>query len=276
MFTFATMDGVQKFLVHDYTIAQLFFIRYIVFICFALWICRKTGARAALRSKRPFLQIARAIILLLEGFAFLASFRYLGLADVHAIVAGTPLIVTVLAATVLAEHVGIHRWLAVLVGFVGALIIIRPGLGMTSWHVLLPIGAALTYAIIQIQARLLGAHDRGETTILYTALVGLAIMAVAGPFFWVWPRGDVLLRDGGLMVLVGLLGATAHYLLIISYRHAQASVLQPYTYFLVAWATMVGFLMFGETPDFWTIVGAVIIVASGLYTFRRERKILNS
>lgn len=273
MASFALMDGVSKFLVRDYAIAQLFLVRYLVYIVFALLVCRKLGLRKSLISGRPGLQIARALIVLVEGIVFVAAFRYLGLAEVHTIVAATPLLVTILAATILAEHVGLHRWFAVAAGFAGALLVIRPGAGVISWPMALPVAAACLYATIQIQARILSGYDKSEVTILYTAIIGLAVMALVGPFFWVWPAEDVLVRDLALMALIGLLGATAHYLLIIAFRHAQASVLQPYTYFLVAWATVVGFIFFGDTPNAWTIAGATVIVASGLYTFRRERAV---
>ncbi len=274
MACFALMDGVSKFLVRDYAIAQLFFVRYLVYIVFALWVCRKLGWRKALVSGRPVLQLARAAIVLVEGIAFVAAFRYLGLAEVHTIVAATPLLVTVLAATILAERIGLHRWLAVAIGFAGALLVIRPGVGQMSWPMLIPVVAACLYATIQIQARILSRYDTGEVTILYTAIVGLVFMTIIGPFFWVWPASDVLVRDLTLMALIGLLGAMAHYLLISAFRHAPASVLQPYTYFLVAWATLVGLVFFGDVPNIWTISGATVIIASGLYTFQRERRAL--
>ena len=223
-------------------------------------------------SQRPRLQIARAIVLLVEGFFFVWSFRYLGLAETHAIAAAAPLLVTVLAAAVLAERVGLHRWLAVAAGFGGALVIIRPGLGGMSWPVLLPLGATITYAVMQIQTRILGKVDEGQVTIFYTAVVGLAIMIVVGPFFWTWPASELMVRDLGLMALVGVLSATAHSLLILAYRRAQATVLSPYGYFLLAWAAVIGLVAFAEFPDAWTIAGAGIIVASGIYTFQRERR----
>lgn len=274
MLVFATMDGVSKHLVQTYSIAQIFMVRYLVFIVFALWICRRIGVRRALVSKRPGLQIARTVLLIVEGMLFVLAFRYLGLAETHAIVSTTPLLVTVLAALFLAEKIGFHRWLAVVAGLAGALIIIRPGVIEFSWPILIPLAVALTYAPMQIQTRMLGKIDRGETTLLYTALGGLAIMLVAGPFFWVWPEPEIRVADLALMVLAGLLASIAHYLLILAYRHAAASVLQPYSYFLLAWVALVGLIGFGEFPDRWTIVGAAIIVAGGLYTFARERRAL--
>ena len=267
MFVFATMDGISRFLVESYSIGQLLWVRYMVFSLFALGFCRG-DVRQHIRSRRPWLQVLRGVVLLVEAFFFVASFRYLPLAETHAITASTPLMVTALAPMFLSERVGPERWLAVLVGFAGTLIIIRPGFTGLSWVVVWPLLAAVFFAILQIMTRLLGRADRGTTTLLYSALVGLVIISTIGPFYWT----SAPLRDLGLMVVMGLLGATAHFLLILAFRHTQASVLQPYTYFLLVWAVVVGFVAFGDLPDAWTFCGAAIVVGSGLYSFYRQRQ----
>ena len=263
---FAMMDGIGRFLVATYPIGQLLWIRYLVFSLFALWLCR-SDLRQRIRTQRPWMQILRGAILLVEAFLFVASFRYLPLAETHAIASSTPLIVIVLAPIFLKEHVSLEQWLAVLIGFVGTLIIIRPGFAASSWVVVLPLLAAVLFATIQIMARLLGRTDQGTTTLLYSAMVGLVIISSIGPFCW----SPVQVRDLALMVVIGLLAATGHYLLILALRHTPASVLQPYTYCLLVWAVAVGFVAFGDIPDAWTLSGGAIVVGSGLYCFHRER-----
>lgn len=268
MLVFAVMDGFTRYLVatHAYSMSQILWVRYMVFPLCALWLCQG-DVRQRVRSRRPWLQILRGVVLLVEAFFFVISLRYIPLAETHAIVASTPLIVTALAPICLREHVGFERWIAVLVGFVGTLIIIRPGFGIISWVVVWPIMGAVFFAILQIMTRLVGRADQGATTLLYSAVVGLVILSCVGPFFWLPAPPHHL----ALMVFIGLLGATAHFLLILAFRHANASDLQPFTYFLLIWAVVVGFVAFGELPDIWTLCGAVIVVTSGLYSFHRTR-----
>jgi len=154
------------------------------------------------------------------------------------------------------------------VGFTGTLIIIRPGFETMSWVIVLPLLAALFFAMLQITTRLLGRTDPGTTTLLYSAIIGLVIISGIGPFCWT----ETPLRDLGLMVLIGLLGATAHFVLILALRHSHASTLQPYTYALLVWAVVVGFVAFGDMPGPWTLCGSGIIVASGLYSFFQEQR----
>jgi len=267
MLAFATMDGISRFLVRTYSIGQMLWVRYMVFLIFALWLCRKNGMQKTIRSSRPWLQVLRAVVLLVEGALFLASFMYFPLAETHAIAASTPLIVTALAPTLLKEHVGLHRWIAVLVGFAGTLIIVRPVFATTPWTVIWPLLAALGFATLQIMTRMVGRTDKGETTLLYTAIVGFFIMSTVGPRYW----SSAPIGDLALMVAIGVLASVAHFLLILAFRYAQASVLQPYTYFLLVWAVVVGLIAFREPPDSATIAGGAIVVASGLYGFHRER-----
>ena len=267
MLVFATMDGLSRFLVATYSVGQMLWVRYMVFLLFALWFCR-SDLRQNIRSQRPWVQVLRGAVLLVEAFLFIVSFRYLPLADTHAITASAPLIVTAMAPMCLGEHVGLRRWIAVLMGFAGTLIIIRPGFGTMNWVVVWPLLAAVFFAILQVLTRLLGRADPGKTTLLYSAVVGFVIISVIGPFCW----SSVPLRDLGLMVIIGLLGTIAHFLLIMAFRHSHASILQPYTYFLLVWAVVVGYVAFGDLPERWTFCGAAIIVASGLYSFHQERR----
>ncbi len=271
-FGFASMDAMSKVLAQDHAILQILWFRYMVFTVFALAIARRRGVRRTLVSQRPWLQAFRALLLVAENAVFVLAFRYLPLADVHALGASAPLMVVALSVVLLGETVGIRRWSAVLVGFVGVLIIIRPGLQAIEWPLLIPLVGALMWALYQILVRLCSRTDGSDTTLLWSALVGLAATSVTGPFMWVPPDREAW----ALLVVLAVAGSLAHYALIKGLQLAEASAVQPYTYTLLVFAAFWGLVVFGDIPDAWTILGATIIVGSGLYTWYRERQLARS
>jgi drug/metabolite transporter (DMT)-like permease len=262
---FAGMDAMSKFLVRDYPIVQTLWIRYVVFTIFALLVARP---HIALRSVRPWLQAGRGVLALIENGMFVLAFVFLPLADAHAVAATAPLLVIVLAVPLLGERVGLHRWLAVLAGLAGVLTIIRPGFIAPRWALLIPLIGALLWALYQVLTRLIGRVDRAETTLLWTALSGLAATTPIVPWFWVQPTPGAWVLMGG----VALLGSLCHYALIKALDFAEAGAVQPYCYTLLVWATILGFLVFGDVPDAWTMAGAGVVVLSGLYTWHRDRR----
>jgi drug/metabolite transporter (DMT)-like permease len=271
-FGFASMDAMSKVLAQDHAILQILWFRYMVFTVFALAIARRRGVWRTLISQRPWLQAFRALLLVAENAVFVLAFRYLPLADVHALGASAPLMVVALSVVLLGETVGIRRWSAVLVGFVGVLIIIRPGLQEIEWPLLIPLVGALMWALYQILVRLCSRTDGSDTTLLWSALVGLAATSVTGPFVWVPPDREAWV----LLIVLAVAGSLAHYALIKGLQLAEASAVQPYTYTLLVFAAFWGLAVFGDIPDAWTILGAVIIVGSGLYTWYRERQLARS
>jgi drug/metabolite transporter (DMT)-like permease len=180
----------------------------------------------------------------------------------------TPLLVTALSVPLLGERVGIRRWSAIGVAFAGMLIILRPGLATVHPMALVALLCASMFALYQILTRIVSRDDSPMTTLFYTALVGVIGLTIIGPFYWTWPDP----AGWALFGLVALLGSSGHFLLIKALQLAPASVLQPYSYTMLIWATIVGFLVFGNLPDLATVVGAAIIAASGIYTFARERQ----
>ena len=268
MFLFACMDAVNKHLSYSYAIVQILWVRYVFFLGFAALVARhRTRVLVALRSRAVWLQIARAILLILEIGVFVLALHYLPLADVHAIAAVTPLLVTALSVPILGERVGWRRWAAVVAGFIGVLIIVRPGFTALDWRILLPLLGALLFALYQIMLRVVARYDKPETTLLYSAAVGTIVLSLVGPFDWRTPDAEGWM----LLALAGLLGSCAHFALTKALELGEASRLQPYGYTLMVWAAVVGFLAFGQFPDAWTVMGGVLIAASGLYVFARER-----
>lgn len=268
MCVFAGMDTITKLLAADYAAPQILLVRFAVFFVFALLIVRRRNPFRALRARRPAWQVARSLLLVVEIGIFIIALRWLPLAEVTSISAASPLIVTALAALALGERVDARRWLAVGMGFTGVLIIVRPGFGEASALLLIPVLSAVLWAVYQIMVRRLAAQDGADTTVLYTATVGLIALSFVGPFYWQPPdtRGWVL------MVGVATLGAAGHGLLIKALQLADASVLQPFGYINLAVVTALGFLVFGQWPDQATFAGAALICASGLWAAREERR----
>ncbi len=266
MAAFAIMDGIGKHLTGTYPVHQILWIRYGLFLTFAFGLARHRGFRRTVATHHLRLHLIRSLVLVFESGTFVLSFKFLPLADTHAIAASAPLIVTALAIVFLNERVGLRRWTATLIGFFGVLVIIRPGLGVFDPVAILPVIAAVLFAVYQIMTRMLANSDSAETTLFYTGVVGFAVLTLVVPFGWQWPTPI----DWSLLFLVGVLGSGAHWVLILALRAAPASLLQPYTYALVLFATAVGFVGFGDIPDSITILGGAIVIGSGLYTLQRE------
>jgi drug/metabolite transporter (DMT)-like permease len=265
---FACMDAGSKQLAEDYSIVQILWLRFLSLAVIAAWLVRRQGGTTAFRTHHFWLQGARSLLLVVEIGLFIWTITVLPLANAHAILAVTPLLVTALSVPLLGERVGIRRWSAIGVAFIGMLVILRPGLGVMHPMALVALLCAAMFALYQILTRVVSRADPPLTTLFYTALVGSAGLTVVGPFHWTAPDA----AGWALFGLVAGLGASGHFLLIKALQLAPASSLQPYSYTILIWATAVGFVVFGNLPDLATVAGALIIAASGIYTFARERK----
>jgi len=264
---FASMDAASKWMVRDYSVAQLMWVRYGFYCVFVAILVRKTGLLQTARTRRPWLQATRAFVAVVEAGAFVLAFRYLPLADAHALGSASPLIVVALAVPMLGERVDVRRALAVVVGFLGVLVVVRPGFAELSWPLLIPLGAAFLWALYQILLRLCARTDSSDTTLLWSAMIGLIASSFVGPLNWIPMTGTAW----GFMVLISLLGAAAHLALTKAMQFAEAAAVQPYSYTLLVWATVLGAAIYGDIPDGWTFAGAGLIVGSGLYTWHRDR-----
>lgn len=262
MFLFACLDANAKYLSQNYAVSQILWIRYWVFCLLALFLARNDLPKLV-RSRRPVLQIVRSVVLVGEMALFVLALRHLPVADVHAIAGATPLMVMALSWPLLGEHVTPRQWLAVLVGFVGILLIVRPGFAEIGIGAIYALLGGLSWAFYQIMLRILGRDDHAATTLLYSAFIGTAIMTTLGPGEWRTP--DAL--GWFLFALAGLFGGAAHIAMTTALAIAPASLLQPYTYSLLVFAAIVGFVVFGQFPDLWTCVGAGVVVAGGLYAW---------
>lgn len=263
---FTSLDATAKYLAQDYPVPQVLWARFSFHL---LFVAAFLGARLSvtLRSDRLGLQMLRSLLMLVTTGMFFFAVRSLPLADVVAIMFVGPLFVTALSVPLLGDYVGPRRWAAVVVGFIGALIIVRPGSGITQGLAVLPVLAAFSHGLYTITTRKLANHDLPLTTLFYTAALGAVVTTAIVPFFWVTP--DAI--GWVLMALLGVFGAAGHLTLIKALGYASPVVVAPLTYASLIWSIGIGFALFGDLPDGMTLLGAAVIAGSGLYVFHRER-----
>ena len=265
--TFACLDATGKYLLRYMDPLQIVWARYFGAFLLAFIFLNPVTRPKMMVTTRPFLQIGRSALLLTSTAMNFFALRYLQLDEALAILFSTPFLVALLCVPLLGEWVGWRRWTAISVGFLGVLLVARPGLGGLHPAALLSFGSAVCYAFYVISTRLLARTDSSETTLFYSNLVGAIAMLPIIPFVWSAPQNAWVVA---LMVLIGALGSGGHYLLIRGHRLAPASALAPFIYTQMIWTTALGFLVFGDVPHTWTIVGGSIVVASGLYLLHRE------
>lgn len=267
MFLFAAVDTQAKFLTATLHPFQVVWSRQLGLLFGVLIVLAIRGV-SVLHTQHPGLQIARGALAACSATLFIVAVSYVPLADAVAVAFVTPFMVTILGAIFLREPVGIRRWIAVTIGFVGTLIVIRPGFGAFHPALLLVFVAATFFAMRQILSRILGASERTSTTVAYTALVGSLLLTLPLPFVW---RTPTTTQEFTILISMAIMAALAEFLVIKSLEVAHAVVVAPVQYTLIIWGTLYGFLVFGHLPDLWTWIGASIIVATGIYTLHRER-----
>ena len=267
MLMFMSMDSVVKYLVQSYPVLQVVWARYTFHLLLLVLLLNRRVPQAMI-TRHPVLQFVRSVLLLLTTGLFFTGLAFVPLADACSVMFLGPVIVTALSVPLLKEQVGRRRWFGVALGFVGALIIIRPGTGTMQTGALFPLAAAFLYAFYQISTRWMSRSDPTLTTLLYTASAGALATSAAVPFFWVPPTP----LDWVWMAASGMFGGAGHFALINAFTAAPASTVTPFGYTNLLWATLFGFVFFAELPDQWTVLGGSVIVASGLYTFNRTQQ----
>ncbi len=275
LFFFATLDATAKYLAQRYSVPLLVWVRYGVHcLLMTIFIGPRLG-RGLIRTQRPAAVALRGLFLVgCTGFGIAALAR-MPLAETTAIAFTAPLLVALLAGPLLGERLTPLRWAVVVAGFGGVLLIARPGGGITGEGVLLALGAASCFAAYQIQTRRLAASESTVAMLYYTALTGTVVMTLALPWYWETLTRPPL-RDGLLIGSLGILGGSGHYLLTRAFRHAPASLLSPFTYLQLVWATLLGAAVFGHWPDGGAFLGMTIIVAGGLVLALSARQSANS
>ena len=262
VFLFSTMDTLAKYMLNrqSYPMSPLLWARYSVHLMFMLVLLAPRLGRRLVRTARPGLQILRGVLLVGSSGAFYLSLSYLPMAEAAAISFVGPVLVAALSGPLLGERIGKRQWLAVLLGFAGVLVIVRPGGGVFSVHALFPLASALFFALYQLLTRQLAGRENPFTTLFFTALVGAALTSLPLPFTWQTPT----LLQAAFMLGIGMLGGTGHFLLIRAVGQASPAALAPFVYTQLVWSTLLAFLAFGEFPGSASLLGMLVIVAAGL------------
>ncbi|MDH3690766.1 MAG: DMT family transporter [Gammaproteobacteria bacterium] len=264
---FSLMAVCAKWLTGQLPVPEVVWGRYVFHLLFIIALFPHRASTLFVSGSKS-LQILRSILVLLATIFAFVALRYLPLASVAALGFVGPFFVVSLAALVLHEHVSPRRWVAVAVGLIGVLVILRPGSEAMHWAAVLPLGMALCYAIYQVITRIIRGAAPPLNSLFYTALVGAVTSSIVVPFFWVHPDP----KTWALMVGTGLLGGSGHLALIKAYESAKASIVAPFVYSELLWATALGWIVFAQFPDFWTFVGAGVIVATGIYVLGYESR----
>ena len=262
-----TSDVTAKYLSATLPSIEIAWIRFLVFALIMTPAMMPGTPLYSLRTMRPAFQLMRGLALLGSSLLFISGLRYLPIAEASATGFVAPLFVTALSIVFLGERVGVRRWLATAAGLLGVLIILRPGTGAFHAAAFFPIVSALCWAATLIMTRMMSGREHAITTMTYSSIAGLCVLSALVPFTWVAPSWHDILFG----ILIGVASTAGQWIVVLAFRYADASVLAPFSYSQLVWVSILGFLIFGEVPDVWTVVGAAFIVASGLYTAHRER-----
>lgn len=266
--TFSCIDACSKFLNAHMSVAQVVWARYTFAFLLTLIVSNPITRPGLAHTTRPALQIGRSLLLVLSTLLNVIALRYLQLDQTVSIMFSLPLIVAVLSGPLLGEWIGPHRWAAIAIGFLGVVVVMRPGFGGIHPAVILTVIGTICYAFYAISTRVLARTDMTDTTLFYSNVVGCVGTSLLLPFVWTAPDSWTVMA---VMVVIGFFGAFGHFLMIAAHRLAPAPILAPFVYTQIVWMAMLGYVVFGDVPSEWTLVGAAIVIASGLYLLLRER-----
>lgn len=266
----AGMDAFAKFLALEVPVIMVLWGRY--FFHTAITFCSygiRTRSLQFLCAKRPGLQLIRAASLFGATFFLYIAVTRMPLGDASAIQFLAPVLVTALSGLLLGEHVGPRRWMAVVCGFIGVLLVARPGSGVLGWNALLPLATAVLLAVYMMMTRIIRDKDDPAATTFYSTAVGALVLSLLVIFYW----QSLTAFQWSIMIAMGAAGALGHFMLVKAFHSAEASMLAPFTYSQVVAAILWGYLIFDDVPSPWTIAGASVVIGSGLYVWYRETRI---
>ena len=265
---FSGLDGIAKWLAPQIGPIPTTYARYFSSVLFVTLVINPWTQPGVLMTRKPWMQWARSFLLFFATILNFFALQYLQLTETMSIMFMAPLLVALLSGPILGEWVGTRRLVAIGVGFCGILLVTRPGFGGIHPAAILSVLGTLSYALYSILTRVLASHDSSSTTMVYSGLGGLAVLTPFMPFYWQTPPSALV---WAMMLLIGAFGAIGHWMLIQAHKRAPAPVLSPFIYSQIVWMLLIGWLVFGDWPDQWTLAGASIVIASGLYLLHRER-----
>lgn len=267
--TFAVTDTTAKWLSGHINVFVVVWARYVIHFACSLVVFNPWTVPGLMRTQRPLLQIGRSALLFLTTALNFTALQFLQLDQTVSIMFSVPFFVALFAGPMLGERVGARRWIAILVGFSGILLVVRPGAGGIHPAAILCLGAAATYALYAITTRMLAKTDSSQTTLFYSALVGSIAASLPLPFVWETPREPLVI---GLMLELGAVAGAGHFLMILAHARAPAATLAPFIYTQIISMIMLGWLVFGQMPSLWTLAGAGVVIGSGAYLLVMERR----
>jgi drug/metabolite transporter (DMT)-like permease len=265
---FVVIDTLSKYLTQYYPVLTVVWARFFFHVAFVVVALGPRLRLSLVRTTRPGAQFARGLLVAAASVFVVSGFKRLPLAECTAIAFLAPLLVTVMAVFFLKEKVELARWIAIVCGFVGVLFIIRPGTGVFSWTAVFPLATAICSASYQIMTRRLAGIESPYTSIFYTGVVGAILFSLTLPFGWVAPQSAF---HWFLLALMGCVGGYSHLVLIKAFEHAPAALLAPFSYTQLVWVTFVGYVVFGNFPDSWSLFGIAVLMVSGIYCARHQQ-----
>ncbi|HEX5778915.1 MAG TPA: DMT family transporter [Xanthobacteraceae bacterium] len=268
---FACLDTIAKWLTNHLPTLEVVWARYASHFFLSMLIVNPWTLPGLLSTKKPWLQIGRSTLLFASTALNFVALHYLQLDQTATIAFTAPFFIALLAGPLLGEWIHWRRWTAIIVGFCGVLLVMRPGAGEGIHPVfILSLLSTLCYAFYNLSTRFLAGYDTTGTTMFYTALVGFIAASIPLPYVWSAPTDPLVIAG---MLAVGTFGFVGHLFLVLAHRYAPAAVLAPFTYTQIVWYVAGGFLVFGDVPTSYTLAGAAVVIASGLYLLYRERKV---
>ena len=267
-FSFSILDTIQKSAVLYYSIFQLMFVKYTFVLLLSFIEAKRTNKINFYKTNNFKLQIIRSLLSILESACFVLSFKYLSLANAHSIGALAPIIIVVLSVFILNEKVSKKTWVAIFIGFIGVLIIIRPASDVFSLKSLIPLLAAFFLGLYQIATKKISEYDTPEVSLFYSSLVGIFVTSIMAFYFW----QPVNINSLIFFLPIGLFFSLGIYFQILALNNAKASIIQPFHYTLIFWAIIFGYFFYDNVPDLYTIIGAIIITASGIFVVNQKSR----
>ena len=270
-FMFSSMDGVSRYLAENNNIFTLVTMRYwfIAFVMIVTCLFIKNRVSDILNTKQPYIQFSRGVILSLNNCLVVYTFTLLGLVETHAIIACYPLIVAGLSVPFLGERFGWRRWMAIFTGFIGVIIILRPNSNVITEGSIFAIVGAIMFAVYLILTRYVSRSDTAITSFFWTGIGGTVTMSIISLFIW----DNIVKEDYLWLLLMCVLSAGSHFMMVKTLQVAEASVVQPFSYLQLVFGSIIGVTIFSESIDLMIIVGALVVIGSGLFTTWREYKI---
>tara|TARA_Y100001970_G_scaffold107384_1_gene134297 strand:+ start:2859 stop:3728 length:870 start_codon:yes stop_codon:yes gene_type:complete len=261
--SFSLLDAVQKTAIIYHSVFQLLFIKYCFVLILSLIESQRKKNYKFYKSRNIKLQFLRSILSVIESGCFVLAFKFLTLADVHSIASLTPVLVVALSSIILREQVSLQTWIAIFVGFMGVLIIMRPGLSIFDPKSLIPLAGAFFLSIYQIITRKVSLKDSNETSLFYTSVTGITFMGFVSFYYW----SPFMEYSFLFFIAIGIFYSLGLYFQIIALSMARAGIIQPFHYTLIFWAIILGYIFYDDFPDIPTLIGSLVITVSGIYAF---------